>query len=77
MADTLAKEIRDHSQHQWSNRDFVQSEKVRSMMNRAANRIDAQDALLARAADLLNARPYNDDMVLGAEISDYRAKCQQ
>ena len=37
----------------------------------------AMDALLARAADALNARPYNDDMVLGAEISDFRAKLQQ
>ena len=40
-------------------------------------RVVEQDTLLARAANLLNARPYNDDMVLGAEISDFRANLQK
>lgn len=43
----------------------------------AADMLADQDEWLARAADALNARPYNDDMVLGAAITDFRAKSQQ
>lgn len=36
----LAREIREHIGHQWSNYEFVQSEKVREIMTRAADALE-------------------------------------
>lgn len=36
----LVKEIREHIGHQWSNYEFVQSERVREIMTRAADEIE-------------------------------------
>lgn len=47
MSETLANEIRDHIGHQWSDRSYVQSEKVRDLMRRVADALDAKDARIA------------------------------
>lgn len=36
----LVDDIREHLGHQWSDRTFVQSEKVRGIMSRAADEIE-------------------------------------
>lgn len=41
----IVKEVRDHIGHQWSDHTFVQSEKVRDIMRRAADRIEFLEGL--------------------------------
>lgn len=48
MAD-ITEEIREHIGHQWSDRSFVQSEKVRDIMRRAADEIERLRAGLLAA----------------------------
>lgn len=51
MANNLVEEIREHLGHQWSDRSYVQSEKVREIMRRAANEIERLQRIIAPSKD--------------------------
>lgn len=69
----ILKDARDHLEKMREHTDCCGMPVFRELVAH----VEMMDVLLAQAADALNARPYNNDMVLGAEISDFRAKSQQ
>lgn len=66
----LVDEIREHLGHQWSNREFVQSEKVRDIMRRAADEIERLRVafMILDASNLNGTGPFDAHRIVDAAL---------
>lgn len=77
---TIAEEIREHLGHQWSDRSFVQSEKVRDIMRRGADEIARLRAALEFYADPFGWPPEDGNPIAVPDFYselDFGAKAQE